>query len=323
MNPAGAIDGSRRVADPVFLVGSERSGSTLLTHMLDHHPQMAWALALEFAVALVPAAGHWPPLDAYYDYLDSSRIFQTSGLTIDRRLGYVELVHDFLAQEGARKHKPVVGAALHHWFDRLPWLFPSCRCIHLVRDGRDVSRSAIDLGFVGNVWRGATWWARAERLWDELRAHLPPESVHEVRYESLVCHPDDTLRGICAFIGVPYSERMLSYPDDTSYHPADPARIEQWRRLPTAREIRVIEAVAGPLLVARGYPLSGLPPLHLGAVRRCWLREHDRYRRVRFRIGREGLPLTAADFLARHLRLHACARRLQQQRNAVEMRYLQ
>ncbi len=311
-----------RVDDAVFLVCSERSGSTLLTHMLGHHPQLAWSEALLFGGALVPAEGQWPPLEVFYDFLDGSRFFHSGGLTIDRRLDYVGLVHDFLLQKRARTGRPVVGATVHRHFDRLPWLFPACRFIHLVRDGRDVSRSTIGIGVAGNVWRGARWWLAAETMWDELRPRLPPERCHEVRYEALIRAPEATLAGICAFIGIPYSEQMLSYPQHTNYTPADPALVEQWRRAATPREIRLIEAVAGPMLVARGYQLSGLPPLSIGRVQRLWLREHDRYGRVRFRIERQGFTLTAADFLARHLRLRRLARRLQQRINAIEMRYL-
>jgi len=30
------------IASPIFLVGSERSGTTLLRLMLDHQPRIAW-----------------------------------------------------------------------------------------------------------------------------------------------------------------------------------------------------------------------------------------------------------------------------------------
>lgn len=313
---------SWRIDDPLFLVCSERSGSTLLTHMLDHHPQMAWALALEFTVVMVTKPGQWPSLDSYHDYLDNHLFFQTSGLQINRRLGYLQLVHDFLAQERVRKGKQLVGGAVHHHFDRLPWLFPSCRFIHLVRDARDVSRSAVEMGFVGNVWHGATHWAAAETSWDDVRAQLSFDRFHEVQYESLIRNPADTLREICAFIGVPYSNQMLDYPSDTSYQPVDRLRVEQWREHATDLEIRIVEAVAGPLLTRRGYRLSGLPPLRIGRLRRLFLRENDRYRRVRFRLARDGFSLTTADFLARHLRRRGWARRIQKRLDAIERRDL-
>jgi len=36
---------------PQFLVGSERSGTTLLRRMLDHHPQIAFEKEVDFVVA--------------------------------------------------------------------------------------------------------------------------------------------------------------------------------------------------------------------------------------------------------------------------------
>ena len=322
MSARPAIDASRRVDEPVFLVCSERSGSTLLTHMLDHHPEMAWALALEFAVEKVRAPGEWPPLDEYCAYLETHLVFQRSGMTVDRRLDYVSLVHDFLAQERARKRRPVVGAAVHRNFDRLPWLFPSCRFVHLVRDGRDVSHSLIGLGIAGNVWRGADRWSRTEAVWDRLRETLPAERVHEVRYEALVGAPEETLGAICEFIGVPYSDRMLAYPADTNYGPVDPTLAGRWRKNLAPRDVRIVEAVAGSMLAARGYAPSGLAPLRIGAFRRAFLREHDRFHRVRFRVAHDGFWLTATDFAARHLGLRGAARATLQRRNAIEARTL-
>jgi hypothetical protein len=255
--------------------------------MLDHHPEIAWALAREFAGVLFTDPGRWHP-----------------------RLSHVELVRDFLEQKRMRGAKARVGATVHRYFGALPRLFPTARYVHIVRDPRDVSRSAIRVGFVGNVWRGAQWWADVERRWDAFCAEIPPARRHEVRYEQLIGQPEDILRGICDFIGVPYSPEMLRYPDDTNYLPADRTRIEPWRCEARATEIRIVEAVAGPHLVARGYPLSGLPALRIGPFGRLWWREHDRYRRVRVRIARNGLWLTAADFFARHARLHGYARRL-------------
>ncbi|MEL7520985.1 MAG: sulfotransferase, partial [Cyanobacteria bacterium J06553_1] len=50
------------VAQPIFLVGAERSGTTLLRIMLDHHPQQAWCHEFEYAVDLLDESGGFPPL---------------------------------------------------------------------------------------------------------------------------------------------------------------------------------------------------------------------------------------------------------------------
>ncbi|MGL5077751.1 MAG: sulfotransferase, partial [Waterburya sp.] len=38
------------IKQPIFLVGAERSGTTLLRLMLDNHPQLAWCYEFEYAV---------------------------------------------------------------------------------------------------------------------------------------------------------------------------------------------------------------------------------------------------------------------------------
>ncbi|MEP0844220.1 MAG: sulfotransferase, partial [Phycisphaerae bacterium] len=60
--------------DPVFLVGAERSGTTLARLMLDHHPRIAWLNEFEYAVDLIGPQG-WPDVNAYCDYLETNRIF--------------------------------------------------------------------------------------------------------------------------------------------------------------------------------------------------------------------------------------------------------
>ena len=45
---------------PLFLVGSERSGTTFLRLMLDHHPEIAFEKEFDFVVTKVSDAGEFP-----------------------------------------------------------------------------------------------------------------------------------------------------------------------------------------------------------------------------------------------------------------------
>jgi len=318
----GAESCRPRIENAFFLVGSERSGSTLLSIMLDHHPTIAWSRGFEYAVELLRETNRWPPLSDYYRFLETDRVFQTSGGRIDRTLSYPELIHDFLRQERDDDGKRLVGATVHFHFDRLRRIFPACRFIHLLRDGREVSRSCVDQGWAGNAWSGARRWIDAERLWSRVKGGLQSGEYYEVRYESFIDAPEQTLRALCDFIGVPYSSQMLAYPRDTTYMPPSPDFIDQWKQRLSVRDIRLVESRIGDLLQERGYRLSGLPPLRVGWASRQWLREDDRYRRMRFRIARNGWQLVAADFVARRLRLHPWARRLRLRLNAISTKYL-
>jgi|GEM_PF-5624238 len=50
------------ISEPIFLVGSERSGTTVLRLMLAHHPQIAWCQEFEYAVDRVSDDGNFPNL---------------------------------------------------------------------------------------------------------------------------------------------------------------------------------------------------------------------------------------------------------------------
>ncbi|MEO0771531.1 MAG: sulfotransferase, partial [Cyanobacteria bacterium J06649_4] len=99
---------------PIFLVGAERSGTTLLRLMLDNHPQIVFWAEFEYGVNQMDSRGNFPKLDDYYKYLQSDRNFLMDGPIIDRRLTYPELVNSFLKQFQDFDHKPVVGATVHH-----------------------------------------------------------------------------------------------------------------------------------------------------------------------------------------------------------------
>ncbi len=295
-----------------------RSGTTLLRLMLDHHPQVAWCSEFAFSVERIQRNGEWPRLSEYYRYLEITRPFQHAGYTINPELSYPDLVNSFLCQKRDRDGKQIVGATVHRFFDRLLWIWPSSRFIHLLRDGRDVARSFVALGWAGNAWGGTEHWIEAERLWERLRPTLRDGQYHEVRYESLIRAPDETLRQICEFIGVPYATQMLRYPQATTYAAPDPNLVDQWQRNLSAQAIRQVEARTGDMLPARGYALSDLPPLQLKRAAERWLRFQNRYLRACFRARRYGWPLFVCDFLARRLHLGFWQRRLLPRIHAVD-----
>ena len=80
-----------RIITPIFLVGAERSGTTLLRLMLDHHPKIAFNYEFEYAVNQINLNGNWPDLPAYYDYLSTNSIFLNTHFTVDHNLDYPTL----------------------------------------------------------------------------------------------------------------------------------------------------------------------------------------------------------------------------------------
>ena len=66
--------------DPVFLVASERSGTTLMRLMLDGHPDITWCHEFSYVVGLMADDGSPPDLNTYHDYLEVDRVFQSAGV---------------------------------------------------------------------------------------------------------------------------------------------------------------------------------------------------------------------------------------------------
>jgi hypothetical protein len=310
----------RMITAPFFLVGSERSGTTLLRLMLDGHPQLACNAEFEYAVERMPEGGGFPDLDDYYRFLQTDRIYLASSFAIDRSLSYPELIDSFLVQK--RGTKPLVGATVHRHFDRLLRIWPDARFIHLLRDGRDVARSVVEMGWAGNAWAGSAVWATAEELWGGLSKQLPADRHLSVRFEDLIQDPVRELGRICQFCGVSYDPAMLDYPQRSTYEAPNPRMVGSWWRKMSAAEVQQVEARIGLLLEERGYPLSGQPRLRLTPATVARLRLHNYYGRTRFRIRRFGLGLVLQDFLTRRLRLRRLQAGVRLRMNAIENRHL-
>jgi hypothetical protein len=310
------------IKQPIFLVGAERSGTTLLRLMLDNHPELAWCYEFEYAVDLIPDDDQWSELETYYQWLETHRTFQATSFTIDSTLDYPSLVNSFLQQKCHQAQKLIVGATVHRHFDKLLRIWPDARFIHIVRDGRDVARSCISMGWAGNVWIGIERWIEAETLWTELEKQLPSNRRINLTYEELIVDPVKTLKHICDFIGIEYDQAMLNYPQTTTYSFPDASLIGQWERKMSKHEIQLVESRIANLLVSRGYKLSGLPQLTVNSVLQRWLKLQDWWSRFQFRINRYSLPLFLSDYLSRHLRFEQWQKSVQLQLNAIDNAHL-
>ncbi len=310
------------IEKPIFLVGAERSGTTLLRLMLNEHPQIAWCYEFEYAVDLISDDGIFPNLNNYYEWLETNRIFQSTNFTINYDFNYPELVNSFLVQERDRENKPIIGATVHRHYDRLLKIWPDAHFIHLIRDGRDVAKSCIGMGWAGNVWTGVERWLVAESLWEKVKEILPKSQYIELHYEELISSPKAELTRICNFIGLPYDEAMLTYPQTTTYKFPDPKLIQQWRGKLSNYEIQLVESRIGQMLKQRGYELSGNPFLSVTPIMEQQLKLQSWWKRIQFRVKRYGLPLFISDYLSRRLGLKQLQKQVKLQLNAIENQYL-
>lgn len=295
--------------DFIIIYGSLRSGTTMLRLMLDAHSRIACPGETDFLVDHIDVAA-----DRYdREALEASRIYRASHASIPADVDGKAATEAMIAQLGGDAAGPLM-LMQHRGLRTMLRLFPDAKVVHMLRDPRDVARSAIGMGWAGNVYFGAETWLKTEREWDAAAPLLKPGQVHEVKYEDLVRDPAKELAAICAFAGETYEPAMLGYHASTTYAAPDVKLIEQWRRKQSPRELGLLEPLIGEMAAARGYAPSGVEPIAPGPLARAALLIDDKLSVWRWRIGRYGLidPLVfaAAGRLGLHGTMRAAQRRI-------------
>jgi len=311
------------IRNPLFLIGAERSGTTLMRLMLDSHPDIAFAEEFEYAVSQITDDGTFPEMNAYGEFLSLDRIFSTSGFTFDRSKSYPELVNGFLEERQQAKGAAQVGATIHFGFSKTLHLWPDARFIHMVRDPRDVARSCVGMGWAGNVWFGLDKWVEADHEWSELQKHIDPDRVFTIEFSDLVGGHEMVLKELCGFIGVDYTDTMLSFADETDYGVPDPDRARSWRSDMSELDVRLIETRLGHRLRARGYEPSGLAPLPNNRLVVEALRAHSRVVRVVRRARFFGPRLVAQQLFARVTGNEERQREIRLRFNDIELSHIE
>jgi Sulfotransferase family len=299
-----------------FLIGAERSGTTLLRLMLDHHPHISSGGEFNYVTAHLREDGSEPTSKQFEEALQVDRQFFYSDLAYDPELDYTQQVRSFLTQLcGDRK---AIGATVHFNYRSLVRWWPEARFIHLVRDPRDVSSSVIKMGWSGNLWTASRRWLAAEQEVEEFRKQVPDALVHKLRFEDLVSHPVEKLSALCSFLDLEYDPEMLGYPANSTYPAPDAGAAERWRNKLSTEEVQLVEQSVGDWLQKRGYPHSGNPPLDLSPEAISDLVKQDAQARRKHRLKRYGYRLIFSLKAARFFKQTAWRNRTIQRMQAID-----
>jgi len=283
--------------------------------MLSQHPQIAIAGKFDFLVDGISPQGRFMKRDAFVRTLGLNRSFTELGLRIAPGLNFAGLANDFLDQIAAPKGATIVGATVHHDFDRLLRLWPDARFIHLVRDGRDVGLSMIPIGRAGNMWRGTVEWAAAEELWARMSAKLPVERQISIKFEDFAGNAERELQRIAAFLGVAYTPDMLRHDAPAAYIAQLSGGMGKWRGAHPA-DLSAAEHRCARWLLQSGYFLSGSvrPP---SILRRILLGAQDRFAVAMYRRQRIGTRLWLKGIFTRIFGTEAAKIRVKRQQNEM------
>lgn len=268
-----------------FIVGSGRSGTTLLRALLDAHPELAIPPESYFVVSLARRSERYQ-VDGRFD-VEALAADVTAHPRFERWGLPGQELRDKLVSAGADGYPAAIRAVYQAYADhrgkprygdktpkyvkdiaRLAELFPESRFVHIVRDGRDVVLSFKDLGWgPDSAIESALRWRNWVELGRDAARDIDRERYLEIRYEDLAADPAQVLRQVCEFIALPFSEQMFEYTEradeiiGANYYPEGHGRIRlpptsglrDWRTQMDREDLVKFELVAGDLLDRLGY----------------------------------------------------------------------
>ena len=288
-------DGER----PFFIVGSARSGTTLLRLMLNAHRLVAVPPESRF-ITEIQYSDQPVEVDRFLGTLAAHKRFEAWDLPLEavrdelegERVPYGEAIAAAYRAYARVNGKSRWGDKTPRYVEHIPFLarlFPDSRFIHLIRDGRNVALSYANVPFgPKNVAKAAALWAeRVQKGCTDGRS-LDGGRYLEIRYEDLVEDAPGEAKDICDFLELEFDPGMLDYTERARgavltraarFNPhvtEKPTTTRSWEDEMPEGQVAIFEVVAGACLSQLGYKRR-YPEPPIGA-------------RIRAALGRAGLP---------------------------------
>ncbi|CAN5292999.1 sulfotransferase [soil metagenome] len=288
---------------PIFLVGTPRSGTSLISQIIGSHPGIAVPFESYFYahfaswlqlygdlgirrnrerlvrdILQTNVLQQWVPrVDAQdaLEHIDSGGRYDFGGVIAG-------IMASWCSGQGKRRWGEKTPA---HLFcaDRILEDFPHAQFVHILRDGRDVAVSWKKVAFgPKHVYAAARRWVEVLEATAALQERLGPAQFFELRYEDLLRDPEQTVGAVCDFLGEEYTPDMLAFYRSRHGYPTDArndanlarpimaGNAEKWRQTLSSRELEIFEAVAGEELKLHGYELACEHPRVSAAQRRFY-----------------------------------------------------
>lgn len=282
----GVEDLKGTVKGPIFIIGTQRSGTTLLRLILNAHSQIAVPEEASFLMPLLKKknikgfiSGSF--LKRFVSYLSLNALFRLwsydysgliSYLQKQERISLRDLIDKIFTSYCSAKGKQIWGDKTPSFFrkvDILYSLFPDAKFIHIVRDGRDAFDSwrRADPSMDNAAVMALDWSYKLYRI-EKSFSRIPERNRLAIRYEDLLEHPEETVRLICTTLGVDYEHGMLEFYKTSHdyvgehhskliFRPIARNNKFKWKKNLALKESAVFELLVGRYLRKYNYEIMG------------------------------------------------------------------
>lgn len=282
-------------AGPVFIVGCDRSGTTLLSLMITGSPSIHMTLESGFIPDLKRLSSEYSDFSEakhkWYFIRDLKRFQSTSktkafdvfDLSEDEAYralenvsptNYVGAVDALFRADAEKNSKERWGNKTPEYILHIDWLseaFPESQFIHIIRDPRDVSASICRAGWENNLADAAEYWKQRVEQGCQSGSLLKSKRYLEVRYEKLLLNPEDEISNLTEWLQIKPDPRMVRFYESSQDHiadahqdlfqlldrPIDRSRAFAWRREMRKKEIAEVENVTSSFMQQFGYKPCG------------------------------------------------------------------
>lgn len=261
--------GAPFLVEPVFIVGSGRSGTTYLQSLMEKHPDIVgfpgeanelWHVATyPYHEKQPPVSPIWMDPEEFTNFSLKSWPFGWKQYIKGKFGTYFRFSHKKVFLQKTVMNNFMLGEMLE--------MYPRAKFIYLVRNGWSVAlsyqkkelekyehpiyRKFIDMGDLQGVRQihAKYWNDTVLRVEQDKKRHFTANNFLEIKYEDLVASPEETIRQILGFIGLqdsqdPVFRESVAGVTDKNYKVRDEL---------TTEETVLLEQIMAPALQLKGY----------------------------------------------------------------------